>query len=355
LNREFQRLLSRGNDALTSGRDYEAIEAFSGAIALDPNSLIALLKRSTTYRQREEYESARRDLERAVFLEPNAPRPLELLGDLQVTLQDFASAATYYQRFIELEDQDARVLYKLAYAYHRNGQVNKVIDELNHALRIDDTLVEGHHLLGLALTAAGREAEALIAFEHVIALNPDHVFAIEALSQLLKNSDRSDDYLAQLKRLAELEPDRPERLIALGQAYVKHGRWDNGINILNYAVERYPQSVDVHTALGRVWLITADRESDTLALNRALELLETAATNPLSTSDSLALWGHALLLVGDIEAAAKALREATLRFPISPTTFRDLAVVEQQRGNPHLALEARKMQAALDGGLRPED
>ena len=92
-----------------------------------------------------------------------------------------------------------------------------------------------------------------------------------------------------------------------------------------------------------------------MALNRALESLETAATMTSSTSESLALWGHALSVAGDLDRAADALRKATTRFPLSPTAFGELAIVEQERGNPQLAVQALAMQAALDGRFRHED
>jgi hypothetical protein len=49
--REFRRLIAVGDAALASGQTFDAIEAFSGALALKPDSMLASLKRGDTYRR----------------------------------------------------------------------------------------------------------------------------------------------------------------------------------------------------------------------------------------------------------------------------------------------------------------
>ena len=50
--REFRRLVATGDAALTRDQTYEAIEAFSGALALKRDSMLAHLKRGDSYRRR---------------------------------------------------------------------------------------------------------------------------------------------------------------------------------------------------------------------------------------------------------------------------------------------------------------
>ena len=56
--REFRRLLAAGDDALATGQTFNAIEAFSGALALKPSSMLAHLKRGDTYRRRRSRSAA---------------------------------------------------------------------------------------------------------------------------------------------------------------------------------------------------------------------------------------------------------------------------------------------------------
>src|SRR6188474_2997518 len=76
--REFRRLIAEGDEALAGDRTSEAIEAYSGALAFKPESMLAHLKRAETYRRRGEPElaAALRDAREASTLDPTAPQPI---------------------------------------------------------------------------------------------------------------------------------------------------------------------------------------------------------------------------------------------------------------------------------------
>src|SRR3989442_9069996 len=101
-DREFQRLIALGDASLAREQTYVAIEAFSGALALRPESMVAHLKRGDTYRRRGELSAALRDLRDASALDPSATRPLELLGDVDVTLGRYQRATEHYRRLLTL-------------------------------------------------------------------------------------------------------------------------------------------------------------------------------------------------------------------------------------------------------------
>ena len=87
--REFRRLIAAGDAALTRNQTYEAIEAFSGALALKRDSMLAHLKRGDSYRRRGELTAALRDLREATTLDPTATRALELLGDVNAAMSRY--------------------------------------------------------------------------------------------------------------------------------------------------------------------------------------------------------------------------------------------------------------------------
>ncbi|HWN68269.1 MAG TPA: hypothetical protein VNM90_11575, partial [Haliangium sp.] len=75
--RAFRRLIAEGDAALGRGQATAAIEAFSGAVALRPQSMLPYLKRGDTYWRDGQFDSAARDLAQAQALDPTAPQPLE--------------------------------------------------------------------------------------------------------------------------------------------------------------------------------------------------------------------------------------------------------------------------------------
>src|SRR6188508_1237263 len=75
---EFDRLMDAGDQAVAAERHFQAIEAFSGAVARKPDSMVAYFKRGSVYLDQGELDAALRDLRQATQIDPSALRPLEL-------------------------------------------------------------------------------------------------------------------------------------------------------------------------------------------------------------------------------------------------------------------------------------
>ena len=82
-DRDYRVLLGRGDAALRDEQTFAAIEAYSGAIALRPDSMLAHLRRGETYQRRGDLEAAARDFQTAAILDAMATRPLEELADVR--------------------------------------------------------------------------------------------------------------------------------------------------------------------------------------------------------------------------------------------------------------------------------
>lgn len=349
--RDFRRLVALGDAALGRDETSVAIESFSGAIALRSESMLAHLKRGDTYRRRGELPAALRDLRTAAALDPSATRPLELLGDVAAVMDRQDEAASYYQRYLVLEDRAPAVLYKLAGAWYRSGRAERAIDPLRKAIALDREMVEAHHLLGMALRGLGRRADAEQALARALELDRAYTPAREELAGLLPEVGRRRDGIEQLEALAALEPARPERLVSVGLAYARLGRLETAILTLGRALDRFPDSTQVRAALGYAWLEMAESGTgvDTVALGRARAALEDLAGRPDATSDTLTHYGRALLLAGNAVAAEPVLREASSRFPVEPTAFRYLADAARRLRHDDIAADADRQYAALTG------
>lgn len=346
-DREFQRLIAAGDVAVVQDQTFVAIEAFSGALALKPDSMLAYLKRGDTYRRRGELAAALRDLRQAAALDPGAPRPVELLGDVNVAMGRYERAIEEYRRFTMLDDRAPRVLYKLALTYYRNGQAALAIEPLRQAVAFDDRFVEAHYLLGMCLLDRKRDAEALRSLTRAIEINPAFAAAREEMTDLHAQRGRNREAIEQLEALAALEPARAERLVSLGLAYARLGRTDAAILTLGRAAERFPEEPVVYTALGRVWLEQAETRNDRVALSKAIGALQPTAGRATASSEVLALYGRALFLFGEIGGAERTLQEATTRMPVEPLAFRYLAAAADRLGHVAPARDALRRYLAL--------
>ena len=350
--RNYSALLVRGDAALRDDQTFGAIEAYSGAIALRPDSMLAYLRRGQTYQKRGDrgdLDAAARDFRTAARLDPTATRPLEALGDVLYQSQFYERAAAAYERFVKLDDRSPRVDYKLALAKYRDGAVDAALPLLKEAVRLDDKNADAHYLLAVCLREQRHLPEAVKAFEKTVALQPGMIPAREELADLYRALDKHNDELEQLQVIAGLDRDQVARQVAIGLAHARAGHWDMAVLTLGSALERSPNAPDIYRALGKVWL---ERPRDDRAfLSKAREALERVASSPAATSETLTLYGRALLQEGDVDGAEHILQQATLRFPIEPSALVLYAATAEKQNH----FDAARQALITYGGLTPND
>jgi len=346
--RDYGIALTRGDNALHDDQTFAAIEAYSGAIALHPDSMIAYLRRGQTYQKRGDrgdLERAASDFRMASTLDPTATRPLEALGDVLYLLQRYDRAADAYERCLRLDDRSARVTYRLALARYRLRDVDAALSAVRDALRLDDRMADGHYVLGLCLRDTRQTAEALKSFERAVALQPGMIPAHEELADLYGATDRRPEELEQPQVIAGLDRDHVERQVAIGMAHARAGHWDLAVLTLGGALERNPNEPEVYRALGQVWL---ERPRDDRAfLSKAREALARVASGPSATSQALTLYARTLLQEGDVDGAEHALQQATTRFPIDPSALTLFASTAERLNHLDEARQALVQHVAL--------
>jgi len=361
--REFLLLVERGEAALARDDTFAAIEAFSGAIALKADSMLGYLKRGEAYRRRHQLDAslrqpgevsaldpaadaAIRDLRRAAELDPLAPRPLELIGDVSYALRRYDRAAERYQAYVDLDDRSPRVLYKLGLAHYIAGQPLPAVRALQQAIVLNDRFAEAYYLLGLCYRDLQKPRESLRALEASVRIAPALVQAREELGDLYGRLGRRDSRIAELEALARLQPGAA-RQVALGLAYARAGQFDRAIATLGHASELYPDHGQTYVALGRVWLDKA-QPPDRADLLKAVGALEGAAAGDES-SEALMLLGRALLLSDEAVLAEGVLQRATRKLPVDPLAFYYLASAAERCGHPEIARRALVDYRALEG------
>jgi tetratricopeptide (TPR) repeat protein len=351
--REFERLLQDGDEAVAGERAFQAIEAYSGAIARNPDSVLAHLKRGSVYHAQHQLESALRDLRRATELDPSALRAIEMLGDVNAGLGRGERAIDQYEAFIALDDRSPRVLYKLGLARYQNGRLRTASEPLEQALALDPALGEAHYVLGLIQRDLAQLPAARKSLEEAARRSPaGQTSAREALAEVYSLEGEHTRAINQLEALAALDPSRVERVVAVGLAQARAGREDAAVMTLSRAVERFTDAPQAYAALGHVWLTAAQRRGDRVALGKAIEALTQAANHSDATSDTFAELGRALALSGEVRGAERALRQAVAKLPVATSAFLQLADITSRDGRIQEARDALLKYATLVGDDR---
>jgi tetratricopeptide (TPR) repeat protein len=346
-DRDYQGALARGDRALLGDQTFAAIEEYSGAVALRPDSMLARLRRGEAYQRRGDLDAAVRDFRSATDLDATAVRPREELGNALYQLQRNQEAAEAFETTLALDDRLTRVNFKLALARYRSGDLDAAVALLTRASTANEMTAESFYLLGLCLRDARKVSEAQRAFERAVALSPALSAAREELADVYGAQGKRADELDQLQVLAGLDLDHVERQLAVALAQARAGRTESAVATLGTALDRAPDNPRVYEALGRVWLQNAEARDDRFALKKALEALDRIATDPRSSSDALTLYGRALLRDGQTARAEQVLQQATTRYPLDPSSLAYYATAAEQLNHLDAARQALIAYSAL--------
>ncbi len=348
--RAYRRFLTDGELALAASQPSAAIEAFSGAIAIKPDSMLAWLRRGEVYRQQGDAASALRDLRHAGTLDPASPRVEEQLGDVHASQQRWQRAGERYEAALVIDERAPRIWLKLALALLNTNQLDRAVAACRQALAQDDRLARGHYLLGLILVQQQRPDEAAKAFAQAVVLEPTHADALEALASIHENAQRYADEVRVLRALAALEPASAARQARLGLALARMGRFEDAVLTLASASERFNDQGSVLIALSRVWLEAGDARSDRIAWMKAVEAAR-RATERTSSSEAQLMLGRAWYRLGDTRQAVRALQTATQRPPVADGAFAALADAAERAGRLTVARDALLRDIALRGDV----
>lgn len=355
---DYRAQLAKGDAARQEDQPSAAIEAYSGAIALKPDSLLAHVRRGETYWQRGDLEAASRDFRTAATLDPTATRPLEDWGDVLYERGRYRRAAEVYESRLRLDGGSPGVPYKLALARYRARDIEGALIVLADAIRQDERAADARYLMGLCLEAQSRPLDAIKAFEAAVERAPGLIEAREELADLYGSVGRQDEELRQLQLLAGLDREHLERQVAVGLAHARaalsatdRSAQERNANLailtLGNALDRTPGQLVIYGTLGRVWLETAIVRNDRIDLRKAIEALERVASTTAATSEVLTSYGRALLRDSQMEAAERAFQQATERYPVDLAAFLEYASVAERRNHLEAARNALSEYAAL--------
>lgn len=348
--RTYRQFLADGEIALAASQPSAAIEAFSGAIALKPESMLAWLRRGEVYRQQGDAASALRDLRQAGTLDPTSPRVEEQLGDVHASQQRWQRAAERYEAALAIDERPPRIWVKLALALLNTNQLDRAATACRAALAQDNTLASAHYLLGVVLVQQQRPGEATEAFSTAASLDPSHVDALEAMASIHEKAGRYADEVRVLRALAAIEPSSGPRQARLGLALARMGRFEDAVLTLATASERFNDQGTVLVALSRVWLEQGDTRADRIAWMKAVEAAR-RATERTPSSEAQLMLGRAWFRLGDTRQALRALTIATQRPPVADGAFVALADAAERAGRLTVARDALLSDITLRGDV----
>lgn len=153
-----------------------AVALFRKALGRQPDFVPALTSLGAAQVVLCRYDDARTNLERAIALDPQAPRPHRIMGMALREQGYLDDAAAEFRRVIALRPADANGYLQLGAVLHEAGDRAGALQALTHAGTLDPDLADVHVKLGNLLHDKGLIVESTASYRRAVELEPDIPF-----------------------------------------------------------------------------------------------------------------------------------------------------------------------------------
>ena len=213
-------------------------------------------------------DPARREALVRRALETNAGDPdvVYEVGALLQQLRRPAEALPYFQRHLEMVEDDQQTLVQIGKCYGDLGRLREAEAALRQALALGDDAV-GSYNLGVVLEERGQTGEAERHYRRAVALGAGLAGARNNLGALLARDGRRDEAVLLLREAIRLDPSSPDSYTNLSALLLDRGDVAEAARTAALAIEADPRHADAHVNLG----VAAARLGDLAAARRHFE------------------------------------------------------------------------------------
>lgn len=199
------------------------------------------------------FEEAQKEFNKAIALDPDSAHAYDNLATLHAEGGNLLEALTTFLQALACEPENPETHHYLANFLATQGQ-DLAIAQYREAINLSDHCPESHLNLAVALTDAGKPAEALS--ELLIAHDeaPEDELIEHELACCLIDLERLPEAITHLRRIIQKNPTLVEAYVDLGIAYTAQGFLTEAETILRMAKELDPNDFATHYHLATLYV-----------------------------------------------------------------------------------------------------
>jgi Tfp pilus assembly protein PilF len=243
----------------------QSIALFEQALAIDPEYADAWELLASNFVNQayyglvpaaEGYAKARAAVERALAIDPHHAPAHDGLGWIAMAHDhDLAQSARHFERALELDPADSRIIGNAAALLGALGRLDEAIALEEYDVARDPVSPTGHANLGFRYLFAGRWDEAIATLQTALRLSPGRLGAHWGIGTALLMKGETAGALAAMQR----EPLEVYRLIGLAMAHHALDDLATSDAALTDVIEAYDQEFAYYIAYVLAWRDEPDR------------------------------------------------------------------------------------------------
>ncbi|MBE9568698.1 MAG: PEP-CTERM system TPR-repeat protein PrsT [Proteobacteria bacterium] len=232
------------------GETYMRLEQYSDArrqlelvLKEQPYYVSALLVLARTEQHAGNYDLAVKYARQVKNIQPDRYMAYEIIGDVSMLSKDYPQASAAYEQAVAIRPGSEMVI-KQSEALMRQSNTSQAIDVLKTWVKDNTDDVRAFEFLGNAYMAAGKDAEAIQAFESVYKLQPGNIIALNNLAWLYSLSS-DPKALEYAEKAYKAKPEDAGVKDTYGWVLVQQGQVEKGRRILEQAMKGLPDVAEV--------------------------------------------------------------------------------------------------------------
>jgi choline-sulfatase len=229
-----------------------AIKAAKRAVALDPESVVAVLDLALAFQAAGRPGEAATGFERVLALDPDNLKALLNLGEIYHSRGEREKAFEFYQRAVAVAPRFAGARIGLGAVALALNRIDVAGEALKQAVALGGTQPDLHFNLGVMAEQRGQRAIAAREYRAEVAAYPESLGAWVNLGLLERQEGRVDAALAAFERAAGARADAIEGPYLLADTLAGLGRRQQAERWAREALRRRPNDARAQQLLERV-------------------------------------------------------------------------------------------------------
>lgn len=270
----YDALFQSGVLSLGKGENTRAIRIFEQLTSMnesDPRiryqlalAYLASTKDATPVNSRKALNSAERNLNVAVQLNPKFEQAVLLLSELNIKKGTPAAAVDLLVPFVKERPQTAQAQYLLASAYLAQQQTDQALAVLQKMAELFPKDPQPPFLIGQVLLGRRQVPEARQEFEKSVEIAPDYQQAVERLVDLDLADKQYAAAIGRVQKVIDKDPKLAQPWAIRGKIYLAQGDFTHAEPDLLKAIELDPKLEPAYLLLSQLYL-AANKQDQAIA------------------------------------------------------------------------------------------
>lgn len=269
-------LIASGDRYRFSGRYLEAQAEYKAAFQINPKNPVAAMKAGESLWQLHQEKEAILWLKKSIesnykFFDANI-----LMADYLSARYQFEEAVGYVKRAQKISSKDYRIYRVMAEIELRRMNYKAAIQNSEFAIKLFDTDVESHLIIGESYLALGNAREAHYALSKAVEIEAKNARAESLYGQALAKFQGYSAGVNYMKNLIYTDPAQIDYRVALAKIHFNNDKYEEAIAVLNQLIDVKREDLDIYFILSDAYRKKGDLQNSFKAL------LSAAESNPSS-------------------------------------------------------------------------